>query len=103
ALNSRLEKAIGQGHLGVNPLRGVTLPKPDHREMQTLSPEQAATFLELAKGDEWSLLWHLLLLCGLRPEEALGLKWDDLDGEELQVRRALVRIPGQWMLEPVKT
>jgi integrase len=32
-----------------------------------------------------------VLLCALRPAEARGLKWEDYDGEELQVRRSVWR------------
>lgn len=60
-----------------------------------------------ARQDRYSALWHVLLLGGLRPGEALGLKWKDVDMEAGAVRvvRNLVRIPGVegWQLELPKT
>ena len=57
-----------------------------------------------AKSDEWYALWLLLLTGGLRPGEALGLKWGDLDGNRLHIQRALIPgAKGAWKLEDVKT
>jgi integrase len=44
------------------------------------------------------------VLTELRPGEALGLRWEDLEGERLTVRRALVRLKkGAWKLRQPKT
>jgi integrase len=44
----------------------------------------------------WSALWHILAGCGLRPGEALALRWQEIDqvGQKLRVRRNLIRVPG---------
>jgi len=39
-------------------------------------------------GDRYYALWRILALCGLRPGEAMALKWSDLEGSLLHVRRA---------------
>lgn len=57
----------------------------------------------MAASDRHAALWVLLTLTGLRPEEALGLKWEDIDGTTLRVQRALVRAGEGWHLEPTKT
>ena len=82
----------------------VDLPKSVRTEMRALSHGEVRAFLKEAESDVWYALWVLLVTTGLRPGEALGLKWEDLDGNKLSVRRALVRIPGQgWSLEETKT
>jgi integrase len=69
-----------------------------------LDPAEARIFLEEVERDDLAALWTLLLLTGLRPAEALGLRWEDLEGERLAVRRALVRLAGgKWSLEETKT
>jgi integrase len=73
-------------------------------EIRVLSPEEVRRFLEAAEFDRFKALWYVLVTTGLRPAEALGLKWEDWDGNKLRVRRALVRVPGQgWSLKETKT
>lgn len=55
------------------------------------------------KVSEGHTLWFLLAATGMRPGEALGLKWSDLDGSHLRVRRALVRDTTGWRLDEPKT
>ena len=45
----------------------------------TLTPEQAFKFVAAAENDRWYALWVVLLYGGLRPSEALGLCWSDVD------------------------
>ncbi|MBM4188247.1 MAG: site-specific integrase [Gemmatimonadetes bacterium] len=103
-LRVRLNKAVVLGYLGQNPLAAVRAPIARHREYRVFSPEEARLFLAEAEGDRFGALWILLLLTGIRPEEALGLKWEDLDGAKIRVRRALVRLAkGRWDLTATKT
>ncbi len=82
----------------------VDLPKSVRKEMRALSPEEVRRFLSAAESDRWYALWVLLVTTGLRPGEALGLKWEDLDGNKVSVLRSLGRIPGQgWSLKETKT
>jgi integrase len=102
-LKTRLNKAVALGHLAVNTLASVRAPAPKHREYRVFTPEEARLFLEEAEREGFAALWILLLLTGLRPEQALGLKWEDLDGNKVRVRRALVRVPKEpWQLAPTK-
>lgn len=103
-LKSRLTKAVALGHLAANPLHATKPPAVPHREYRTLTPAEAKIFLEEADARTYGPLWIVLLMTGLRPEEALGLKWEDLDGGTLRVRRALIRLPkGRWELTGTKT
>ena len=71
--------------------------------MRCLTPEQAKRFIAAAASDRWTALWVLLVTTGLRPSEALGLRWTDLDAEKLRVQWALVRVPGAgWSLAETK-
>ena len=62
-----------------NPADLVELPKMVRKDMRALSPREASEFLDAIRGDRWAVLWELLLVTGLRPGEALGLKWGDVD------------------------
>src|SRR5690606_16007776 len=69
-----------------------------------MGPEEAVRFLERARGTKWEHLWIVLLTTGLRPGEALGLKWEDLDGDQLRVQRSLVyRSQREWAFAEPKT
>lgn len=103
-LSSRLAKAVELGHLAQHPLAGAAPPAERRREYRVLSQAEARIFLEEVERDDLAALWTLLLLTGLRPAEALGLQWTDLEGDRLSVRRALVRLAkGAWQLEETKT
>jgi len=103
-LNSALKQAVKWGLLSRNPAEAVDLPRKDQREMKVLSPEQAGAFLTAAKDDRWHALWHLLLVTGMRPGEALALRWSDLDGQKVRIQRNLVRhADGRWELKEPKT
>lgn len=104
-LRNALSQAVKWRTLPYNPADAVDLPKQQREEMYALSREQAARFLELSKGDRWHVLFTLLLSTGLRPSEAIALKWTDLDlaGGRLHVTRALARVEGRWVFSEPKT
>ena len=74
-----------------NPCNSVELPRKTANEMQSLTPAEAARFLEAPLSDRWSALFVLALATGLRPSEYLGLQWADIDLEQgvINVQRAL--------------
>lgn len=104
-LHSALDQALKWGMVARNVTDLVELPRQQKQEMRCLSPEEARRFLEAARGTRWETLFSLMLTTGLRPGEALGLKWADVDFEKgkLQVQRALVRHGKGWTLEEPKT
>jgi integrase len=83
----------------------VDPPRVRRPEIHPLTPEQARTFLDAARGDRLEALYSVALAIGLRQGEALGLRWEhiDLDGGELRVRVALQRIAGKLQLVEPKT
>ncbi len=86
-----------------DPCAAVTAPRVPHREMQVLTPEQARRFLAAACEDRLYGLYAVLLGCGLRLGEALGLTWPDVDLERgtITVRRQLCDVNGRlWLQEP---
>ena len=106
-LRNALNKAVREGTIPSNPASAkmVDLPKRETRELTVLSPDEAKAFIEAANEDRWAALWILLISSGARPGEALGLKWDDFDGKNIRIQRALVRDRkgGGWTLKEPKT
>jgi integrase len=89
ALRSALNEAVRLGTLPRNPALLVTLPRMIKGEVRYLSPTDAAKFVRASQSDRWNALWLVLLFGGLRPGEAAGLRWADLDGQVLRVHRAV--------------
>lgn len=91
-LHQGLKKAYAWGKIERNPADTdlVDLPRQEERDYRIFTTEEVATFLEVTQGDRFHALWVILLTTGLRPSEALALKWDDIDDEGwMQVRRTL--------------
>jgi integrase len=102
-----LKMAVAEGRLGSNPMRQVTRASEKGRQRvgRALSPEETDAVLKAAETDPFAALWTVYLRLGLRPSEALALKWDavDMAGERLTVSRSLVRVEGEWRFGPTKT
>jgi integrase len=91
-LHNALEQAVKWQLLARNPPKAVTLPRQERREMRALNKDDASAFLAAAAGTRFEALWILLLTSGLRPGEALALKWADIQEERVHVQRALARL-----------
>jgi integrase len=108
-LRQALEGPARKGSLPRNPTDWASVPRRNVVDLpeRAMDQAQAARFLGKARQDRHSALWHLLLLGGLRPGEAFGLKWADVDMEAgtVRVMHNLVRLVGVkgWQLEPPKT
>ena len=95
-----LNTALRLGKVQRNVATLVDLPAKGHREMRCFTTEEAQRFLaaaeaqrvahEAADSDQacFAALFVVLLLTGIRPGEALALRWSDIDGGYLRVQRA---------------
>ena len=99
-LKVALKQAAGWRLIPFSPAADVKPPKAAMRsKIQVLSQAEAVRFLACAAEDRYHSLFHLALAKGLRPEEYLGLLWDnvDLDSGILHVRTTLVtKRGGGW-------
>ncbi|MCX6027020.1 MAG: site-specific integrase [Chloroflexi bacterium] len=114
-LSQALKAAARKGSIPRNWAEVADVPKAQERgadaergpSIRALTKEQAVAFLAAARADRYSALWHVLLLGGLRPGEAFGLKWSDVEFEErrIHVVRSLSRVKGikGWQLTLPKT
>ena len=105
-LRAVLKYGVGRRYLDWNPADFAVLPvavKPA-RETQALTLEEVRALLASVKGDRLEPLLITSLLLGLRPGEALGLPWAnvDLDAGVVVIDRQLVRRQGTFVIERTK-
>ncbi len=105
-LHNALGQAVKWRMILQNPALYVDLPRKKHREMNAMTEAEAGRFLAAAAIEENHVLFALLLTTGLRPSEALGLKWSDFDprSKTLSVARVVTHpAGGGWTFEAPKT
>ena len=73
-----------------DPSEAVKEPKTKSGTHRSITPEERHKILETAKTHPFGLAVKILLMCGLRPQEVVALKWSDIDqiNRRIMVRRA---------------
>lgn len=104
-LHRALKSAFRLGLVQRNVTEMVDPPRMEHREMPTLSREQARTLLAAAAGNRFEALYVLALSTGMRQGELLALKWRDvnLDDGTIQVRASLQHAGAGFIFTEPKT
>ena len=105
SLSQALDQAI---RWGVVPRNVVTLtrgPWATRRGGRALSPDEAKLLLKAVEGHRLEAFYVTMLYLGLRPGEALGLRWSavDLSSGLAAIQAALRREGGMLVIGDVKT
>jgi len=88
-LGSILEHAFVGGHVSANPARRVKKARsPRREEVQPLSPGTIEAMRTAVDARDATLI-SVLAYAGLRPGEALGLRWGDVREQTLLIQRAI--------------
>lgn len=88
-LHNALDSLVAREELPANPAKGVALPRVQRAEVVSLTVEEARTLIKGIKGTPYEALWSLLLNTGMRPAEALALRWKDVQDGTVFVDRSL--------------
>ncbi|HXG41706.1 MAG TPA: site-specific integrase [Dehalococcoidia bacterium] len=106
-LQACLGEAQRRGLIGQDPLQRVPRPRHERREAREWGLEEMRRFLRAALQDARPIAQMLavMLMTGLRPGEALGLRWDDIDlaACTLTVRRSVTWAGSEWHIGRPKT
>ena len=108
-LKQLLDQAESEGLLPRNPItRAVRPPKRQHREPSSLSQEERRRLFSILDGMEdtpLTLAIRLGISDGLRNEEAIGLRWENVDFEHgiIKIREAITVADGQVVHKEPKT
>ncbi len=119
-LRTMLNYAVRMEYLPRNPLTSVgnfKNPYEMKKEMKYYTPEQFAKFIAVAREEaqnaeargndkEWNyyVFFNIAFFTGMRRGEICALKWSDIDGDIIHVRRNLIqKINGGDMETPTKS
>jgi integrase len=100
-LKAALRQAVEDRDLLRNPMDGIKRPKPPKKDVVVLDEEQMAALLAAAKKARGAMPLYVPLLVlattGLRRNECLALRWQDVDLERglLTVNQALEQVIGE--------
>ena len=106
-VNGALKQAVRWRMLPHNPATGVEMPKVKRNKViRSFTLQQALEFLDACRGHRSEAYFHFALQTGARPEEILGLLWEDIDfaNGTCRIDRVLVRpTGGAWAFQDPKT
>lgn len=68
----------------------TTLPQKEKIEIKIPSEAEIVDIFATCKGTKYELPILLAVWLGLRASEIRGLKWEDIDGDRIYIRRAIV-------------
>ena len=74
-----------------DPSEDIKAPQAHDGTHRSITDEERARTLHTAETHRFGLAVKIMLLCGLRPQEAIALQWSDIDqiNHRLMVRRAV--------------
>lgn len=100
-----LDQAVRRDLIARNVAALTDPPAGPTSQGRSLTLAQARALLDVAAGDRLEAAYVTMLMLGMRPGEALGLAWEDLDLDAgvVRVHRALKLEAGQLVLGSLKT
>jgi len=84
-LSQALKHAVRQGFIGRNPCDLVDAPSPRKRIMRSLTPAEVEAMLEHAQDSCYYPVIYCAVSTGMRQAELLGLRWRDVNLDELSI------------------
>ena len=102
-LTEILDSAADAGHIRSNPARAKSVKPPKGKKGTHRTISSAERSLIEKTPHRMQLAALIMLYCGLRRGELLGLKAEDIAGDELTVRRAVFYVSNQPQVSVPKT
>lgn len=92
-LHSMLQNAMDEDIISKNPADSAKPPKMRRKEAEWLELEDVRKIRNAIKNEplRYRIMLQLLMECGMRKGELVGIQWRDIDGELIYIRRNI-----QW-------
>lgn len=92
AIGPVLKQAVVDGLIPAHPMRALRWPRVDPPKPDPYSDAEVDLLLEWFRrhAPQFEVAVALVMLAGLRPSEACGLKWGDIDKNSVLIERAVV-------------
>ncbi len=89
SLRACFNYAIRRDYIQVNPCRNADLPAKHRKDIVAMTAEEAGSFVKTCREMPNGLIFEFALETGMRPEEYLAIRWSDLSGADVSVRRSV--------------
>lgn len=97
-LKSMFNKAIKWGYMEANPCNKMDTPKYSAPEKKVLTEEQINTIQKTIINEDikYQVIYYFAILCSMRRQEIIGLKWSDIDfiEDKIKITRAATQLDG---------
>lgn len=98
-LKAILNRALKWGFVSSNPCTRIDAPHYKSKEKATLTEAELGNIVESIKQEElkYQALFYFAILCGMRRQEIVALKWSDIDfkNKQFRINRAASHIIGK--------
>lgn len=90
-IRNSLEHAIDLELISKNVAAKTKLPKADKEELTVWNEHEVQLFLKTVQDSRYSIVFHMVLVTGMRQGKLLGVRWKDVDLEKghLTISQAL--------------
>jgi integrase len=88
-LSSAFRYAVRHGLVDSNPVRDVAIPQGNPSDTHAYTLKEVYQYMHVLTDHTSRALVMVAMFTGLRTEEIKGLRWEDYDGEVLNIRRAV--------------
>jgi len=92
-LSAALGQAVRWGWLDRNPAERAQPPELGQASLRVPTPDEVRALLSRsqAENDKWGMLIALAVLTGARRGELCALRWPDIEGDVIRIRRSVYR------------
>ncbi len=85
-----LRGVLAHAEINPNPVDPIAVKRRQMAPVSRYTPQERKLLLDRLSGQE-KVYFAILFGCGLRPGEALALKWSDFDGEDFDISKQITK------------